>query len=285
MEKQGPHPNPLPGGEGARTMRREGQAMRPRFQFTIRQMMIGVACIAIVFAGLAWFARALREASRVAATQSRCTGNLKWVGLALHNYHSAWGCLPPAITCDANGKPMHSWRTLILPYISSPYHVDLYNQYNFSEPWNGPNNSKLLGQMTDQYSCPTHPQYTGGLPGHVFANFVALVGPDTAFPGTKCVKFSDVRDGTANTIMLVEVASSDINWMEPRDLDVGTMSFQINEFSPRSISSYDPYSPNFLFADGMCRRLKPSTSPQTLKALMTINGGESIDIEKECGPP
>ena len=35
---------------------------------------------------------------------------------------------------------MHSWRVLILPYFCMG---DIYNQYNFNEPWNGPKNRLL----------------------------------------------------------------------------------------------------------------------------------------------
>ena len=43
--------------------------------------------------------------------------NLRKSRLALHNYHQANGCFPPAYIADKNGKPMHSWRVLILPYM------------------------------------------------------------------------------------------------------------------------------------------------------------------------
>ena len=36
---------------------------------------------------------------------------------------------------------MHSWRVLLLPYLDRS---DLYKAYDFTEPWDGPNNRKLL---------------------------------------------------------------------------------------------------------------------------------------------
>ena len=69
-----------------------------------------------------------------------CMNNLKQIGLALAEYEAANGRLPPAAVFDKQGKAMHSWRTLILPYLERP---DLYQAYNFREPWDGTNNSTL----------------------------------------------------------------------------------------------------------------------------------------------
>ena len=46
---------------------------------------------------------------------------------------------------------MHSWRVLILPYLDRP---DLYAEYRFDEPWDGPNNIKLLQTMPKTYELP-----------------------------------------------------------------------------------------------------------------------------------
>ena len=53
---------------------------------------------------------------------------------------------------DATGRPMHSWRVLILPFLEQQ---SLYEQYDFREPWDGPNNIQLLGNMPDVFSCPS----------------------------------------------------------------------------------------------------------------------------------
>ena len=53
---------------------------------------------------------------------------------------------------DENGKPMHSWRVLILPRLDRN---DLYQRYRFDEPWNGPNNSQLMNEAMLILYCPS----------------------------------------------------------------------------------------------------------------------------------
>ena len=80
-----------------------------------------------------------------------CANNMKRIALALRNYHTAYGCFPPAYVADKNGRPMHSWRVLILPFLKED---PLYKQYKFSEPWDGPNNKKLIAVRVMFYTCP-----------------------------------------------------------------------------------------------------------------------------------
>src|SRR4051812_47355571 len=60
---------------------------------------------------------------------STCAKNLKQLGIALENYHDAYKSFPPAYVVGDNGKPMHSWRVLLLPFLEDPGMNDLYKQY------------------------------------------------------------------------------------------------------------------------------------------------------------
>ena len=88
------------------------------------------------------------EASRRLA----CSNNLKNIALAMHNYEQAYRCFPPAYVPDKHGKPMHSWRVLLLPFLEKQA---LYSQYRFNEPWNSPNNRKVTDRATALYQCPS----------------------------------------------------------------------------------------------------------------------------------
>lgn len=195
-----------------------------------------------------------------------CLNNLKNIGLALQSYHTEHGRFPPAYIADEHGKPMHSWRVLILPYMDR---AALHRAYRFDEPWNGPNNRKLAAQGLSCFNCPDdHPERS------TRTNYMVVVGPNTMFPGSKSTQLSDISDGGAETIMLVEVAGSDIHWMEPRDLPVQQAMRGINAAAGQSVSSKHWGVVNVVFADGSAKALPNNTDREQLKAWFTINGGE-----------
>jgi len=107
------------------------------------------------------------------------------------------------------------------------------------------------------------------------SNYVAVTGPKTMWPGDKSTKCSDIKDGTFNTIMLVEVHNSGIHWMEPRDLEMPEMSMAVNSPNGAGISSGHLGGwAHVVFASGQTKVLKNDTSPKALRAALTIAGGE-----------
>jgi prepilin-type processing-associated H-X9-DG protein len=202
-----------------------------------------------------------------------CANNLKQIGLALYAYHDRYGSFPPAFIADASGRPIHSWRVLILPFLEEE---SLYDQYDFREPWDGPNNIRLLGKMPRLYACPWH--WNDARPTNR-TSYAAITGPGTMFPGAEPTDMGRVSDGSSNTLMIVEVENVDIPWTAPVDLDLGTMSFQVNDPKRPSIASRHPGGANVSYVDGMVRFLLEATTPETLRALITRAGGEKIDVE------
>src|SRR6516225_7607985 len=52
-----------------------------------------------------------------AAARTISSWNLKLIGLAIHNYAEAHhNELPPAVVTDKVGRPLYSWRVVLLPY-------------------------------------------------------------------------------------------------------------------------------------------------------------------------
>ena len=156
----------------------------------------------------------------------------------------------------------------MLPFVEEPA---LYGAYNFSEPWNGPNNSKLASRMPPMFACPA-----GGGSGWT-TNYLAVVGPERLWPGDKPVAIRQIRDGVSNTIAFVEVANSGIQWMEPRDLDIKTLGSTSGP-GP-TISGNHPRGPWVGLGDGNTRHLPKWLAPETLEALLTIQGGEPIPAD------
>jgi hypothetical protein len=95
---------------------------------------IVVAAILLILVGL--MLPAVRT-PRHAAGRMQCTNNPKQISLALHNYHSKYRSFPPAFTVDDKGNRLHSWRTLILPFMEQSA---LYDTIDLSVPWSDPVN-------------------------------------------------------------------------------------------------------------------------------------------------
>ncbi|MFH1267616.1 MAG: DUF1559 domain-containing protein, partial [Planctomycetota bacterium] len=209
------------------------------------------------------------QSAREAARRSQCVNNLKQIGLAMHNYHDAYKCFPPAYIPDENGQPMHSWRVLILPYLECG---TLYDQYDFDEPWDSPANLALADSMPGVYGCPSDPASYG--PAET--GYAMIVGPKALSDGPTATPMREITDGTSNTILVVEASGCGINWLEPRDLDLDEFGLQINGAGAGGIHSYHPGGVNVLISDGSVRFLSETIDTRTLEALITKAGGEVV---------
>lgn len=198
--------------------------------------------------------------------------NLKQIAIALHNYHDAFKRFPPPVIADENGRPVHSWRVLISPFIeSSPF----YDTYDFNEPWDGQNNSKLAPQLSRVYGCPSH----GTNRGTSHTNYVAVVGPKTAWPDDGS-RFGTLLDGASLTTLVLEIDSRDIHWMEPRDISYAEA---VKLLSSSNVRATGPHrhetffytrsvGRNAAFADGSVK-LIPRISPDVAGAVVVRDDG------------
>jgi prepilin-type processing-associated H-X9-DG protein len=219
-----------------------------------------VLCVGVLTALLLPAIQAAREAAR----RTQCANNLKQIGLALQMYHDKYNTFPPAYLADASGKPMHSWRVLILPFLDQQ---GLYGEYDMTEPWDGPNNSRLLARMPAVYACPSH----SNAAGNSTTAYAGVFGEQCVFVGRQAVSIAGITDGTSNTLLVGEATGAGIPWMKPDDIDITKHP---------SLGDRDGFSGehrggvNFLLCDGSVRFVALSINPQTLKALFTRNGNE-----------
>jgi hypothetical protein len=232
---------------------------------------------------LTWSLGAIGRA-REEARSAQCVGSLKQLGLALLNYASAYGCLPPASVVDPHGKPLYSWRVVLMAYLQGAEGWNdrqLTERFRFDEPWDSPANRELHGMRPPIFFCPSHSE--GDQKG--FTAFAAVVGPRTLFPGDgRTSRLADIRDDPRSTLMLVESVNTSVHWMEPRDLEWESMSFLVNDRSRTSISSAHRVGsypgPHVVAADDGVAFLKDSMPPDFIKALLAIDDGETATLRR-----
>jgi hypothetical protein len=126
--------------------------------------------------------------------------NLRNLTLAMMAYNQEHGSLPPAAVRGADGKPLLSWRVLLLPYLED---AELHGRFKLDEPWDGPNNRKLLHPMPSPFRSRTRDE------GEDQTFFRVFVGKGTAFEGPKGHQYpNDFPDGPSKTILIVEAAEA-----------------------------------------------------------------------------
>ncbi len=200
-------------------------------------------------------------------SEARCKANLAAIGSAMHEYHAKYGHFPPAFLTDTNGTPTQSWRVLLLEFLDPA----LFRSVNLSEPWDGPNNRKIASRMPDVYACPSR----HGSRVETRTSYVVIIGPETAFPGSKTVKITDIRPPSNGipVILVAEIANVDIPWMQPTDLRSTEMSFAINDPLKPSISSTDQRGAGVIMVEGKSGRFKTTYSATQIKNFVDISKG------------
>ena len=94
------------------------------------------------------------------------------------------------------------------------------------------------------------------------------------FPGTAPARFADDADGF--TMMVAEVANVNIPWTSPTDLDIRTMSFQINDPKRPGISSKHPRGANAIVHGSGCEFVQETMSAQYVRYKATANDGALV---------
>ncbi len=199
-----------------------------RKAFTLVELLVVIAIIGILIALLLPAVQSAREAAR----RLQCTNNLKQIALAMHSYHTAVGSLPqgcllePGDTGRLGGTWYDdcTWVYRMGPYIEQQ---GWFDAFDFTKSCSHPDNISARKQRISLFECPSD----GGIEnqwddprwsrmrynyavnwGNTSTAQQATRGNQTfggaPFTFKKPKKFSDIRDGLANTLMLSEVITA-----------------------------------------------------------------------------
>jgi hypothetical protein len=202
------------------------------------------------------------------AAKKSCAEKLQRIGKALQAYHKEHGTYPPAYLADDEGTPQHSWRVLLLTYLDEK---DLYAEYKFDEPWNGPNNAKLADRMPDVFRCdPDSSEPT--------TSFVGVIGPLTVWKGKEATKLEDITDDVKQTILLIESPGVSVPWLSPEDPPYEKLGLTLKSKREHGENLIDLRGGQALFADGKVREIPEDLPSGSLRKLLEIDDGEAFEF-------
>jgi prepilin-type processing-associated H-X9-DG protein len=227
-------------------------------RFTLVKVLAVLGLLGLLIA----FLLPLNRSARPAAYRAQCVNNLKQIALALQGYEQAHKTLPPAYTVDAQGKPLHSWRTLILPYLEQE---PLYRTIDLSKPWNDPANARALETSIPVFHCPAavEPQNT--------TTYLAIASPDGCFIPGEFRRLAEITDPHESTFMVIEAGTKNaVPWMSPVDADQSL----VMSLGPTT-KLHHVGGTNACFVDGHVQFLKASTPAAVRRALMSIAGDDN----------
>ncbi|RMF39131.1 MAG: DUF1559 domain-containing protein, partial [Planctomycetota bacterium] len=135
---------------------------RNRAAFTLVEVLVVIAIIGILVGLLMPAVQAAREAAR----RAQCQNNLRQLGIAMHNYHSAHQKLPPGCMewRPFRGPPnrrQFAWSAFLLEYLEQG---NLARQIDWRVPYDHPANRAAAQTQLSVFLCPSAaPPTPGGL--------------------------------------------------------------------------------------------------------------------------
>jgi hypothetical protein len=223
---------------------------------------------------------------REAAARAQDQNNLKQISLALTHFALTYqGHLPPPVVYSKDGRPLYSWRVLILPFVEEQ---PLYARFKLDEPWDSANNLPLAKHMPKLFAHPmdpdagrqglTHYQLFVGTDASVKRRPIFLdhqlgrvpasfVGPELFMATGAALRYPGaIEDGTGQTILVAEAAVP-VPWTKPADLP-----YAADQPLPK-LGGLFGGGYNVAMADASVHFLSDRISEDTLRNAITANDG------------
>lgn len=167
------------------------------------------------------------------------------------------------------GNALLSWRVALLPFLGED---GLYKLFKLNEPWDSPQNKKLLARMPRVFVPPgvkTREAYT--------TFYQVFVGPHAAFEKHRGIPAAGFADGTSNTVLIAEAAHA-VPWTKPEDIP-----FAADEPLPE-LGGLFPEVYNVSMADGSVHAFRKAQRGAALRHAITRDGGELTDFNALQAP-
>ncbi len=201
-------------------MRHTKSNARSAAAFTLVELLVVITIISILIAMLLPAVMAARESAR----RTTCLSHLFQIGVALNNYETAYGTLPPGTVAKQGpvqntpqGDKM-SWMAHILPYLEENV---IYKNIDFADGAYSRKNSAARAIHIPVFMCPSADPKIAPPPASNYAGChnnveapIDATNRGVLFLNSHIAR-KDVTDGTAHTIYVGEKLSdeSDLGWM------------------------------------------------------------------------
>jgi len=276
--------------------------------FTLVELLVVISIIGILIALLLPAIAAAREAAR----RTQCLNNLSQLGLAVHNFEYHFESLPPGVTNpdgpirnEAQGIHV-SWIVKILPYMEQR---PVFQRFDQAAGTYAAVNSEARSAWINSLHCPSDPDVHTPADDNVGLSSYVGCYHDTEAPIDEDnngllylnsgVRYSDIFDGSSNTILLGEatVRTNNLGWASGTRATLrNTGSFVNHRFNLPDESGATAVEPpsegplyvggfgsfhagdiaNFGFADGSVREISQSIDPDLFRLLGHRSDGEIL---------
>ncbi len=310
-----------------------------RRAWTLVELLVVIGIIAVLIGLLLPAVQRAREA----ANRVQCANNLHQLGLGLQHYHDTNDTFPPAFVnkgpyLTTTFSFCHGWSAFVLPYIEEQSLADIYR---WDIPLYETGNQPVMTKHVRVFQCPSAPERGRFMENGPFKHFgtkgacgdyTIALGVDsrlaqlgwvdrvgdyrgalthvptpalTASLNPTPTRFSDILDGTSNTILLAEVAGRPRLWLrrlggsEPQAIDGGAWNHfkggiilqgketadstalgtcPINCTNNGEVYSFHDGGAYAVFADSSVHFLRESINIKFLARLITRAGREIVPV-------
>ncbi len=153
----------------------------------------------------------------------------------------------------------------VLPFVEQ---MALYKEFHLDEPWDSEHNRKLIEKMPAAFRCPASKlRQKQGL-----STYRVVSGEGTVFPGPEGIPIKEIKDGSSNTLMIVEVDDEHaVIWTKPEGLPFDPKN------PARGLGGQFKGGFNAALCDGSVRFISNTVDREILRRLFLRNDGKVIE--------